>query len=301
MGKTSLLKKVLGKAREEGYQWIKLDFQLADSTVLTNLRTFLQWFCANAGDSLELPNRVNEYWQDMYGLNRNCTRYFQKYLLAEIKSTLVLGLDNVDLVFEQPAIFNDFCKLLRAWYDQAREGDRIGDIWKKMRLVVVHSTEVYKSMDINSSPLAAVGRTVELPEFNPDQVQNLARRYGLNWNTSEVKQLMAVVGGHPDLVRQATDCIQHQDVSLEQLLVTAPTEEGVFSAHLGQQLQNLRQHPELGTALYQCVTSSEPVELEREMLFKLHRMGLVKLQGNCVIPRCDLYRKYFCNRLVPFN
>jgi hypothetical protein len=297
MGKTLLLERVLCKAREQGYQTLTLDFQLADSTVLTDYQKFLQWLCANSGDSLELENRVDEYWKDMYGLNKNCTRYFQRYLLAEINSPLVVGLDNVDLVFEQPALFNDFCRLLRGWYDQARQSDRIGEIWKKIRFIVVHSTEVYRAMDINSSPLAGVGLTVELPEFSLQQVQDLAQQYGLNWNASEAEQLMAMVGGHPALVRKAFDCIKNQNVTLEQLLKTAPTEEGVFRDHLGRQLQNLRQHRELEDALLLCVTSLEPVEVDSELAFKLHSMGLVKLQGNCVMPRCDLYRQYFRVRL----
>ncbi len=297
MGKTSLLERVLCKARDSGYQTLTLDFQLADSMVLTDYGKLLQWFCANASDSLELPDKVNDYWKDMYGLNKNCTRYFQRYLLAEINSPLVLGLDNVDLVFEQPTIFNDFCRLLRGWYDLARQGDRIGEIWKQMRLLVVHSTEVYRVMDINSSPLAGVGVTVELPEFTPLQVQKLAQRHGLNWNASQVEQLMAMVGGHPALVRQALDCVKRQDVTLEQLLKTAPTEEGVFSNHLRRHLQNLRQNPEFAEAFSLCVRSAQPVQLDSDLAFKLHRMGLVNLHENRVMPRCDLYRQYFCIRL----
>jgi hypothetical protein len=293
MGKTSLLERVLGKARDSGYQTLTIDFQLADSTVLTNYWKLLQWFCANASDSLELPDKVDEYWKDMYGLNKNCTRYFQRYLLTEINSPLVLGLDNVDLVFEQPAIFNDFCRLLRGWYDMARQGDRIGEIWKRIRLIVVHSTEVYRMMDINSSPLAGVGLTVELPEFMLLQVQTLAQRHGLNWNTSQVERLMAMVEGHPALIQQALEFVKRQHITLEALLETAPTEEGVFSNHLRRHLQNLRQNLELAEAFTLCVKSIEPVELDSDLAFKLQRMGLVKLQGNSVTPRCNLYRQYF--------
>ena len=64
------------------------------------------------------------------------------------------------------AIADDFCRLLRGWYDMARRGSRIGAIWQKLRLVVVHSTEVYSSLDINSSPLAGIGLEIELPEFS---------------------------------------------------------------------------------------------------------------------------------------
>lgn len=297
MGKTSLLERVLSRARNSGYQTLTIDFQLADSTVLTDYGKLLQWFCANVSDSLELPDKVDDYWKDMYGLNKNCTRYLQRYVFAEINSPLVLGLDNVDLVFEQPAIFTDFCRLLRGWYDMARQGDRIGEIWKKIRLIVVHSTEVYRVMDINSSPLAGVGITIDLPQFTSPQVQTLAQRHGLNWNAYQVEQLMAMVEGHPALVQQALEFVKRQHITLEEILETAHTEEGVFSNHLRRHLQNLRQNPELAEAFTLCVKSAEPVELDSELAFKLHRMGLVKLQGNCVTSRCNLYCKYFVTRL----
>ncbi|HEY9604195.1 MAG TPA: AAA-like domain-containing protein [Allocoleopsis sp.] len=293
MGKTSLLEKILSKARDSGYQTLTIDFQLADSTVLTDYEKLLQWFCANASDSLELTDRVDEYWKDMYGLNKNCTRYFQKYLLTETNSPLALGLDNVDLVFEQTNVFTDFCRLIRGWYDMARQGDRIGEIWREIRLIVVHSTEIYRMMDINSSPLAGVGLTIELPEFTLLQVQALAQRHGLHWNTSQVEQLMAMVEGHPALIQQTIEFVKRQSITLEELLETAPTEEGVFSNHLRRHLQNLRQNLELAEAFSLCVHSTEPVELAPESAFKLHSMGLVKFRGNCVTSRCNLYRQYF--------
>ena len=63
--------------------------------------------------------------------------------------------------------------MLRGWYESAKQGDRIGQIWQKLRLVVVHSTEAYPSLDINHSPFN-VGIAIDLPEFNLDLGQFLA-------------------------------------------------------------------------------------------------------------------------------
>ena len=66
--------------------------------------------------------------------------------------------------------------LLRGWYESAKQVDRIGKIWQKLRLMVVHSTEVYPSLDTNHSPFN-VGIAIDLPEFNLQQVENIAKRY----------------------------------------------------------------------------------------------------------------------------
>jgi len=297
MGKTSMLERVLFQVRERGYQTLTLSFELADSTILSDLRRFSQWFCASACQNLGLPNKLDDYWDDIFGCSSNTTTYFQDYLLREISTPLVLALDKVDVVFERPGIADDFCRLLRGWYDMARRGNRIGVIWQKLRLVVVHSTEVYSSLDINSSPLAGIGLEIELPELSFEQVQELVKRYGLDWNASQVEQLMAMVGGHPYLVEKALDYIKRQRVQLKELLQTAPTEAGLFSEHLRRHLGTLLQHPELAAALDEVVRVNSWVTIPSTQVFKLHSMGLVKLQGNSVMPRCDLYRQYFQEHL----
>lgn len=112
MGKTSLMNRIVTYAVGHNYQTVTLSFHgLVDDTVATNLEQFLKSFCIAVGDELDLPNRLNEYWDNQAEPIYNSRIYFQKYLLASTASPLVLALNNVDLVFEQPAIGSDFCKL----------------------------------------------------------------------------------------------------------------------------------------------------------------------------------------------
>ncbi len=293
MGKTSLMARILNSAEAKGCLKVPLSFQLADGKVFADLDKFLQWFCSSIGRRLRLPNKLGDFWDEIFGSKDNCTAYFEEYLLAEIDKPLALGLDEVDLVFEHPEIASDFFAMLRAWHEEAKNRD----IWKKLRLVVVHSTEVYIPMNINQSPFN-VGLPIELPEFTSEQVQDLSRRHGLNWNASQVEQLMAMVGGHPYLVRVALYNIARQDMTLEELLQEAPTEAGIYSDHLRRHLWNLQQRPELVEAVKQLVAASKPVRLESVQGFQLESMGIVHLQGNEIIPRCDLYRQYFSDRLL---
>ena len=295
MGKTSLMARILERAREEGYQAIPLSFQRADSQLFTNLDRFLRWFCEQVGRRLKRLKQLDDYWSG-YGINDKCTAYFEECLLEEIDTPLVLGLDEVDRVFPHRQIADDFFGLLRSWYESARYGDFNSELWEKLRLVVVHSTEVYVPLDINQSPFN-VGMNVELPEFNSEQVQDLAGRYGLNWATHQIEKIMTLVGGHPYLVRKGFYHLRRQDLTLEELVQTASTEAGIYSDHLRRHLLNLQDYPELAAALRQVVMKNRPVELDSELAFKLDSMGLVKLQGNEVMPRCDLYRDYFRDRL----
>ncbi|RMG08268.1 MAG: TIR domain-containing protein [Cyanobacteria bacterium J055] len=292
MGKTSLMARILHHAKQQGYRTVSLSFQLADSRLFADSDRFFQWFCASIGRRLRLPNKLDDYWDEIFGSKDNCTAYFEEYLLPHADSPLTLGLDEVDCVFQYPEMAADFFGLLRAWHEEAKNRN----IWKKLRLVVVHSTEVYVPMDINQSPFN-VGLPVELPEFTPQQVREIATLHGLDWQ-GEVDRLMAIVGGHPYLIRLALYHISRQDLTLDRLLETAPTEAGLYGDHLRRHLWNLQQQPELERAMRSIVRETQAVRLESSLAFKLHSMGLVNLKGNEVVPRSQLYRQYFGERLT---
>ncbi len=160
MGKTSLMARILNYAKEQGYEAIPLSFQRADSQLFTNLDQFLRWFCEQVGRRLKRLNQLEDYWQG-YGSKDKCNAYLEECILGEIDSPIVLGLDEVDLVFPHQEIADDFFGLLRSWYESARYGDFGSELWEKLRLVVVHSTEAYIPLNINQSPFN-VGMTVEL-------------------------------------------------------------------------------------------------------------------------------------------
>ena len=292
MGKTSLMARILYHGARQGYCTVPLTFQLVDKGVFANLDKFLKWFCAYVGRELHLPNQLDDYWDEIFGSKVNCKDYFEKYILPQIDSPLILGLDEIDRVFQYPDIAEDFLGLLRAWHEESKRRD----IWKKLRLIVVHSTEVYIPMNINQSPFN-VGLPVDLPEFNSQQIQDLAARHNLNWSEAEVEKLMAIVGGHPYLVRVALYHISRSDLTLDELKETAIADAGIYSDHLRRQLWNLEEYPELAQGMREIAAADSPVQLKAMQAFKLDSLGLVKLQGNECVPRCELYRQYFRSHL----
>ncbi|MEA5464995.1 AAA-like domain-containing protein [Leptothoe sp. PORK10 BA2] len=296
MGKTSLMARILYNAEEQGYRSIPLSFQLADQTIFSSLDQLLRWLCTRVARKLNLPPRLEDFWTDAYGSKDNCTAYFEDYLLPEISTPLVLGMDEVDRIFQYSDIVDDFFGLLRAWYEEAGYGVGGGSLWEKLRLVVVHSTEGYIPLDINQSPFN-VGLPIELKEFNLEQVTDLARRHGLLWSSGQIEQLITLIGGHPYLVRFAFYRIVQGELTWEQLLKSAPTESGIYGDHLRRLLWNLNRDSVLAAAFSQVLASREPISLDSAHTFKLHSLGLVKLQGNGVTPSFELYRQYFSDRL----
>ncbi|MEG4589388.1 AAA-like domain-containing protein [Microcoleus sp. MOSTC5] len=292
MGKTSLLQRILHHSREQGHQTAYLNFQSADGNFISNLDQLLQWFCGEITNELNLEYRVADYWKQGMGSKQKCGNYFQRYLLATINTPLTLGLDEVDRVFQYPQIAQEFFGLLRAWHEKGKNEPA----WKKLRLVISYSKEVYIPLNINQSPFN-VGLPIELPEFNHQQIVDLVRKHQLNWPARKIEQLIGMVDGHPYLLRKALYEIARGYLTLEEFLQIAPTEEGIYGDHLRHHLINLTADPNLEAAMKQVVASSVPVRLEANLAFKLRSWGLVKLRGNDVIPLCNLCRLYFKDRL----
>ena len=299
MGKTYLIDKLLSQFTRQNYRTVGLSFELADSsTHFTNLNKFLRWFCINLSRELGLANELDEYWdEEGMGAKVSCTTYFEEYLLADSETPLLLCLDDVDLLFPYPLIYEDFFGLLRSWYEKARSRK----IWKKLRLVIAHSTDVYIRLNINQSPFN-VGVPIELSEFTKEQVMELVRQHQLKMDESIIQPLMELVGGHPYLLEQAFFYLKtHPLITISELLAQAITDEGIYSHHLREHWLNLQQNSELATAFKKVIFSSTLVQIEPVLAYQLQSLGLVKLSGNMVTPRCNLYNQYFRMHLDKIN
>jgi hypothetical protein len=296
MGKTSLLDRIVAYAAQQNYRTVRLNLLQADSEIFSNLEKFLRWFCTYVSKKLQFPTQLSEYWDEERGSIVNCTTYFEAHLLEQIDTPLLLALDEVDRIFQFPEITQGFFPMLRSWHEEAKTMES----WEKLRLVVVHSTEDYGSLDINQSPFN-VGLPIELSEFTWQQVEDLAQRYQLKQTTQigaeGLTPLQAMLGGHPYLVSWALYHLAHQDMKLEQLLQDASTDAGIYQDHLRRHLGTLQENPELAAAMKQVVSSVEPVRLETMQAYKLYSMGLIKRQGNQVTSRCLLYQQYFLEHL----
>jgi hypothetical protein len=288
-GKTSLKNRILAHSETLGYRLVRLNCEQADQGILSNLNQFLRWFCANISRQLGLETRLRDYWDEEFGSKVSCTIYFQCHILEQIDTPLILALDEVNRLFDYPEIAQNLLPLLRSWYE---EGKAL-NLWQKLRLIVIHSTEMYVPLNINQSPFN-VGLPVRLPEFNGAQVRDLAQRHGLDWfGIREVEQLMAMVGGHPYLVRLAFYHLAREGIPLEQLLQEASHLEGIYGDLLRSHWRTLQQHVELMETMKSIISSEEKVSRDAIPTYKLESMGLIELTLKGVIPSCELYRLYF--------
>lgn len=291
MGKSSLLKRVVETAKEEGKKTVMLDFQLFDQRALASPDQFFRQFCAWLTLELSLPNKVQEYWDEFLGNPQRATRYIGLYLLKEVGDQLVLAMDEVERIFDTN-FRSDFFSMLRYWH-VSRIG--VDSVWRKLDLVLVTSTEPYQLIDnLNQSPFN-VGEVVELRDFNIEAVRELNNRHGSPLRQADVERLMKLVNGHPYLIRRALYLTAKGRLSASDLFTLAAEERGPFDDHLRYHLFRMHDKDELVRGMLEVIRHNTCPD--ERTFFRLRGAGLVRESGRLVMPRCQLYADYFREHL----
>ncbi|AHJ30085.1 AAA-like domain-containing protein [Nodularia spumigena CS-584] len=310
MGKTSLMTSILAYCNSLGNRTVSLNLQLANDEILQNLERFLQWFCVRASKQLDLPVAIAlcsmaTFWDNSLGSKSNATDYLEEILLAKLNRagsprenrSLVIAIDELNELFAYPDIAREFLLLLRTWSERAKESDADINPWHRLRLVTVHSTEILMPPSINPS-LLNTGLVIELPEFTPAQVQELANRWGEEMTVQQIEQLITLLGGHPYRLQLAFYHLHQQTITLEELLENSAFTTTIYAEHLEQQWWNLQRYPDLLPLFTEIVRQSNLVYSEAVQASQLYKMGLMHLHGKMSSLACELFRPFFGDRLL---
>jgi hypothetical protein len=302
-GKTSLMNRVLNYAAHQNFKTISWDLSTLDRQRVnfSDINLFLKCFCQHVVRQLEIENRLAEEWDiTLLSFNDACTDYFEKHILSQIPSSqgLVIGLDNLDLLFEYQETSNSFLGLLRSWYSKSTEE------WQRVRLLISHSTQDYSTIDVNQSPFN-VGTRVSLPEFTKEQVKDLAQRHGLldaqGILTEEQQQMLKafwrLAEGHPYLQRLWMYHAAKNPTQWYQIYKLATTDAGIYAQHLQGLWAELNFKPELKMAMKEVIAPSDSSRINPQLKFHLESLGLAKYLGEQLKPYCRLYSDYFSQNL----
>ncbi|MEM6255136.1 MAG: AAA-like domain-containing protein [Cyanobacteria bacterium P01_D01_bin.156] len=301
MGKSSLLNRLLAHGQRQGYHTISLNFQEVDREIFDHLDRFLRWLCANASQQLGVPSKVEALWDEEMGSKVNCKLYFERYLLQEISAPLVLGIDELNRIFGHTAIVQDFLPMLRVWHERSKDSA----IWQKLRLILVHATDLYVPLHLNQSPFN-VGLPIRLAPFTLEQLTTLAQHYGVDpllygRSGQSLQSFYHLINGHPYLAGLAFYTLQQGQMSLDQIVSTAATAKGIYHEHLQRCLAMLKSDPSVASSYYQVVSHRGGVDLDAITSYKLDSLGLICFDRTLVRPSCELYRLYFSHQLEAFN
>jgi len=284
MGKSSLLGRVMAKTDK---RVAFLDFQEFEPEILKDPVLLFQQFCFMIGDALDLPAKVEDSWRSLLGPAQNCKLFMERYILPECGDKgLLLAIDQADSLLDSPLCIS-FFGMLRVW--QSRSVLR--DPWKKLSLVMAISSEPSLLIaDTKQSPFN-VGATVVVEDFSLDETRHADEAHGSPLDESGLRQLYALLAGHPYLTRRALYLICKQRYAFSSLLAEADFETGPFGDHLRALLARLACRPGLEQALKVALVSGRCEDAMRHWLIA---GGLIREEGGGRLgARNQLYGRYF--------
>jgi len=286
-GKTSLLTHAMNAYQGEQCRIIYLDFHLVDEESGKDLTSFLRFLSDAIAEQLDLEwEAVDRYWQAARNPAQTFNRFLQQEVLRRFECPILLAIDEADVLLGAE-YKKHFFALLRAW-DSRRAFDAD---WRKLSLVMVISTHPYLLIDdVNLSPFN-VGLNIQLRDFSPDQVADLNQRHGSPLKRDEIASLIALVGGHPYLVRQAYYTLVSESLSLTDLSRVANSPDGPFGKHLLFYQHSLKKNPILFTALQKLLREQKLPD--ESLLERLAAVGLIQQESGRWGPRCGLYGEFF--------
>src|SRR5262249_46661542 len=135
VGKTSLLARGLDKARHSRAAVIPIDFQQFNSEAFKSADTLLLAMAARIGDELDLDTKPHVSWDSDLGASSNFESFIRRRVLGSTHSHVVLGLDEVDRIFDFDYAGEIF-GLFRSWHNR-RALDPLGP-WSRLTIAIAY-------------------------------------------------------------------------------------------------------------------------------------------------------------------
>ncbi|MHC5826211.1 MAG: AAA-like domain-containing protein, partial [Nostoc sp.] len=72
---------------------------------------------------------------------------------------------------------------------------------------------------------------------------------------------------------------------------------GIYRDHLWRQLIKLQENPRLAKTYVEILAAKQGISVNPIETYKLESLGLIRFEGDRILPRCELYRAYFAKQL----
>ena len=290
-GKTSLLTRLILRAKELNYSVVSFNFQEFDKPLLNNLDELLEFIYEMVAFELDIEVHLNPKILKLLTPKTKATKYLQK-ILSKLDRPLVIAIDEADKLFDYNEISDEFFGLIRAWHDKSKTEP----LWKNLKILLAHSTEPLLGItSINQSPFHNVGLGIELKPFKKHEIKDLALRHGVSFNEIELDKFINFIGGHPFLSRKILYNMANGKQSLNSIISNSKSENSIFNDHMRRYLWILKDNPQL-IELLQMILKDKPCT-DDVSCYILEATGLIKNTINNPKFSCELYQEFFYKKL----
>ncbi|MDF5721613.1 MAG: CHASE2 domain-containing protein [Rhizonema sp. PD37] len=303
MGKSSLMVRTAEKLAEEDIQSIMIDL-----TQLGVQLTAEQWYLGLLTiieGTLNLDTDVVQWWQahTHLGLTQRLTLFFQKVLLVEVTTPVVIFVDEIDTTLSL-SFTDDFYAAIRYLY-VARS---LKKEFRRLSFVLIGvATPGDLIRDPKRTPFN-IGQRVDLIDFTFEEAKPLADGLGLPKDEAQqvLRWVLKWTGGHPYLTQRLCSIISEQGKSRWSKADVDHLVSSTFLGAMSEQDNNLqfvrdmltKRAPDLEgvlTTYREIRRGKRSVSDEEQSLIKSHLKlsGVVRQENARLCVRNPIYEKVF--------
>ncbi|MFN5515147.1 MAG: AAA-like domain-containing protein [Cyanobacteriota bacterium] len=289
MGKTHCLQRLTHWAKSQEYQTAYLHFWQAKSDALENWPLFLESLGIQLANFLNIQTVYSPgAGRYLFNSEDDFNQFLEYRILPRLTQPFLWVLDDVDSLFAFPKIASRFAILLNHWHEKSCFFPH----WQVLRLLLAYSPESPQFWMLDHA-LFSGAVTLELDDFAITQVETLIQKSCIILTPEQRRKLMTLVGGHPYLLSQALYALKYRRQSPDAFFNQASTLGSVYASHLYAKARQLQGVPGLLPLWRQLVWSNRPVAANSLDFRALTYLGLIQWQGNEVMIKNDLYRRFF--------
>jgi hypothetical protein len=287
VGKTSLLFRMIARARDSGKSVAYVDLQLFETDALRKPELFYKRFTSEIANGLDIEPPANPRTP------QDVTRWLERQVLKPSPAPVSLAIDETER-----ALWADFKEdlfgMMRSWHNG--RASPTAPAWKKLDLFLVTSTEPALFIQGAQSPFN-VGTIVTLTGFDDAALAAMNRVRGEPLNSGELIRLRELVAGQPYLVSKAMYEVSLPSLRMmpTELFASAADDHGPFRDHLQRFVIALQDMPEVLSAFREVLQGRGC--RDEKMAYRLESAGLATRQAGKVVAGCPLYQQFFERRL----
>lgn len=290
-GKTWLLRHLLEKAEQHhASRVVNLTLDLFDQDALCSLDAFVRELALALADAVRVdPGEVQKAFARSSNPKANMTWLMEQKFLPSVVAEgglLYLAIDRADAI-SAPSVRDGVYSMLRAW------AQKTGKVWRHLRLLLTISTAPTLLSTTPAQSPFNLTEPIILGDFSQPQAEAISRLHQLAWSSAGLARLMALIGGHPYLLRVAMYHACLRSLTLEAVLGEGPPDGSVFTPFLRHVQVQLRREPSLLNAFLH-VLALGAAQLEPHLGLRLEQAGLLRTEGegrHTYVLRCALYER----------
>jgi AAA-like domain len=287
-GKTSLMARLLDRARAQGATVLFTDWQKIPQAMLSDHRALLMFVADSICDQLNIECDLTSLFTPPKPPPLAFERFFRRYVLARHDGWVVWGIDEAERLYDCP-FRDDIFGMLRSWHNERTVQLDAG--WDRLTVPIAYATESYLITNLLQSPFN-VGVRIPLTDFTIENIHALNEVYGRPLaSVQDFDGLLSLTGGHPYLVRLTLQEMCQRNSDFKSVAQNALAENSIYQDHLQRLRLVLNRDVHLAEAVKRWLNAGELPDTEH--FARLTAAGVAcGASPSAIRPRCDLYARY---------